>query len=149
MEGRIPILAKAIALMTMVCCTQHASGATATATITATISEAATEEDGLAFAPVQLDMRGKSSEQIAITNRSNRWRDLDVELVALSASSDGCDLRYSPQRSTLPPDGYQVVRLLFRADHANACHTNYQLVVTDQANQGSHLFTLPVYTTSE
>ncbi len=149
MSVRIHHIGMSMAIIAMLVCVRYAAAASATATVTATITETAPVASGLALTPPQLDMHGKSDGQLTIANRSEQWRAVNVDLATTSGSSDRCKLRYSPRYSELPPGGYQVLRLQFRADPSRPCRTNYNLVINVREKHGFSEITVPVYTASE
>lgn len=122
-----------------------AVSATATATVTATIVEPIPDIGGVTISSMQLDMRRKTHDELTITNLSSNWREVRIELIAPSSSITKCGLQYSPMISSIPPDGYQVLRI-FQPDRVTPCPMGYQLVISDSHAQGVSLFHVSVYT---
>lgn len=120
--------------------------ATAVATITVTITAPVQDVGGLTLSSMQVDMYGKSNGELTITNLSRERRDVMVELVPTSAVATQCSIRYSPVTSSIPPGGYQVVRLMLLADEVSPCLTNYRMEIRDFRNPGNEFFSVPVYT---
>lgn len=119
--------------------------ATAIATITVTITSPTEYNHGLALSSMQLDMRGKASEELTITNLSSEWREVMVELLPASAVGTECSIRHAPVTSSIPPGGVQVIRLMMQADEINPCLMDYRMKISDlHMPAGAPMFSVPV-----
>lgn len=123
-----------------------ALAATAFATVTVTILSPIPSVNELSLSSMQMDMHGKSSGELTITNHSSKLREIQFELVPASGAVTECVIRHSPVASSIPPGGSQVVRLMFKVDEMNPCLTDYQIEISDMDKSGELLFSVPVYT---
>lgn len=121
---------------------RYAIGATATALVSVTILAPLSDGPGLALSALQLDMRGKSQEELTIINHSASWREIRVDLQPTFGSTV-CELHYSPMNSRIPPGGIQVVRLMDRGG-AQSCQSDHRLIITDPQAPAVPLFDVPV-----
>lgn len=123
--------------------------ATATALITVTILPPISDGSGLTLSKMQLDMLGKTSEELTISNHSSTWREVRVDLQPQAGSAKVCNLRYSPMSSAIPPGGVQVIRLIARNDSHKPCQTDHHLIITDPQSPTVPLFEVPVRTAGQ
>lgn len=126
---------------------EFACAASATAIITANIVEITPEHNGLRLSSNQLDVRSSAHDNLTITNLSSQWQAVNVTLEAPGGNGTGCGLRYSPTGFSIPPGGYQVLRIARLAAHGATCPPGYQLIITGQ--QGPMMFEVPVYTAQQ
>lgn len=125
-----PII-KAVILVCLCSYLRVAVSATAVATITVNIVKPAAGNDGLTVSSMELDLYGKSHDEIIIINTGSQPREIFVELNPLSDVTVACEIRYSPKYSSIPPWGRQVVRLMKQGPADNTCTIDHQLLISD------------------
>lgn len=139
-------LIEAVSITLMSVAFRFAIGATATALVSVTILAPLSDGPGLILSAEQLDMLGKSHEELTIINHSDSWRELRIELLAQSGGMAVCSLHYSPMNATIPPGGMQVLRLMARPLDTQLCLEDHRLVISDPQAPGVPLFEVPVRT---
>lgn len=135
-----------ISLVVMSTAFRYAVGATATALVTVTILAPRSDIGGLAVSTHELDMLGKTSEEISIINTTQSWREIEIDLVPQFGSVAACNIHYSPMSTSIPPGGMQVIRLLNRTDSQQPCLIDHRLKITDPRHPDVPLFDVPVRT---
>lgn len=136
---------EALSILWMSIAVRFAIGATATALVSVTILAPLSEGPGLALSSTQLDMLGKSQEELTIINHSGSWREIRIDLEPQNGNAV-CSLHYSPMTSNIPPGGIQVLRLMARNDSGARCTTDHRLIITDPNSPAVPLFEVPVRT---
>jgi hypothetical protein len=120
-------------------------GATATAIVTVTIVAPTPRAGDLLISSPQIDMRGKLSDELTISNNSTAWHEIRVTLTPQGGDTTACQLHYSPMSASIPPGGMQVVRLLLTRQQPEQCSMEQRLVISDAHDQLTPLFDVPVY----
>lgn len=128
---------------------QCVNAASATATITANIVGPPPEHHGLILSSSQLDLRNRPHDTLTISNRSREWQALSVLLEFPEVGNAACGLRYSPTNFSIPPGGYQVVRIERMAANGAACPAGHQLIITAPQQRDPMRFEVPVATVQE
>jgi hypothetical protein len=100
----------------------------------------------LMLSSLQIDMRGKVSNEITVFNNSDISREIMVAITPHPESATECQIYYSPIQASIPPRSVQVVRLLIKKKNAEACPMEHRLTISDLRAPLSPLFDVPVYT---
>ena len=133
---------KAIILLLMMFAHPISQAATASATVSARIIQPTPLVSGLTLSAMRVDLSGRKSGELIIYNQSGMRREVGLELMAASARGRPCEIRFSPMVSSIPPDGYQVVRILMRSP----CKEEHRMVINDRQIPGTPVFNVPVHT---
>lgn len=142
----LPQYIKAGALIVMGLWFGAAHGATAVATVSATIVPPPEGREGLTLSAMQLHMTGKTNDEITIHNGSNYRRDIHIDLIRSAGSKEECPFRYSPATFSIPPGGYQVVRLVKLRKKGHSQHTEHRMEISNLQISAMPLFSVQVHT---
>lgn len=132
---------KAIILLLLMFALPISEAATASATVSARIIQPTPLVGGLTLSAMMVDLSGRKSGELIIYNQSGMRREVGVELMTTSVRGEPCEIRFSPMVSSIPPDGYQVVRIL-----SSPCKAEHRMVINDRQIPGAPVFNVPVHT---
>lgn len=134
-------LFKAVIFVWMMSAIQISDAATATATVSARIIQQNPVVSGLTLSATSVDMSGRKSGEFIIFNQSGMLREVGLQLMTASTNGTPCEIRYSPMVSSIPAEGYQVVRIVVRSP----CKEEHRIVINDMQIPGVELFNVPVH----